>query len=165
VANVLYFPNLRAAGEAIKNATGTVVTDAGAVDHACLDTFVRNDALNPLFVSSGVSTANILAQDIHNATVTNINASGGAYVVFGAGITIPAGTTFVQISSTCGQPLEVTFAANIGAAAASTKKVYLVQGGAPGTLAFIPGVDNLIFIKSLSLTAITSGYVAVNFIG
>jgi hypothetical protein len=161
----LYFPNLKAAG-ARPTSTGTVVTDAGAVDHSCLDVFARNDAANPLFTSSvSAGTDNILAQDIHDAAAANINAVGGAFVAFGSGITIPAGTKRVQISSTLGEPVAVSFAANVGAAVASAKKVFMVQGGAPGTIDFIPGTENLIFIRSLSATAINDGYVAINFMG
>jgi len=115
-------------------------------------------------LASFFSTA-ILAQDIHNAASTNINANGGAFVAFGSALTIPAGTKEVQISSNLGEPVQVSFAANLGAAAASASQVYLVQGGAPGRVPFIPGANNLVFIRSLSATAITDGYIAINFYG
>jgi len=44
-------------------------------------------------------------------------------------------------------------------------QVYLVPGGAPGKLEFIPGSSNLAFIRSLSANSITDGYVTLNFIG
>lgn len=162
---ILHFPNLKAAN-ARSNSTGTQVTADDASIHNCLDVFARNDGDNPLFVSgTTVSTANILAQDIHDASATQVNDSAAAYVAFGAGITIPAGTQYVQISSTMGEPIEISFAANLGAAGASTKKVYLVPGGAPGKLEFIPATENLAFIRSLSAIDITEGYVTMNFIG
>ncbi len=164
MSNVLYFPNLKAAGER-PTSTGTVVTDAALEDHSCLDVFARNDVANPLFTTPAAGTDNILGQDIHDASAVAVNGSAGAYVALGAAVTIPAGTKRVQISSTMGEPISISFAANVGAAAASTKRVNLVQGGAPGTLDFIPGVDNKAFIRSLSATGVTDGYVALNFIG
>ncbi len=110
-------------------------------------------------------SSNILAQDIHNAATTQINDNAAAFVAFGSAITIPAGTKEVQISSNLGEPVEVSFAANVGAAAASTLKVFLVQGGAPGRVPFIPGTSNLAFIRSLSTIDITDGYIAMNFYG
>jgi hypothetical protein len=163
MADVLHFPNLKAAN-ARANATGTGVTDFGGADKVCLDVFARNDSSNPLYIS-GSSTFNIVGQDFHDASSANINAVGGAYVALGAGVTIPAGTKYVQISSTCGEPLDIAFAANLAGAAASVKKVNIVQGGAPGKLEFIPSTDNKAFIRSLSANAITDGYVAINFIG
>ena len=164
MSNVLYFPNLRAIGEK-PTATGTDVTDAALVDHSCLDVFVRNDSTNPIFATTSESQKNILGQDIHDAATTGVNGSAGAYVAFGAAVTIPATTKKVQISSTMGEPLEISFADVLANAGASVKKVYLVQGGAPGTIDFSPGTSNKVFIKSLSTTAISEGYVTVNFIG
>lgn len=163
MSNVIYFPNLKASGFR-PTATGTQVTDAALEDHACMDVFARNDASNPLFVS-GASVATILAQDIHSAAATTVNGSAGAYVALGAAVTIPAGTKSVQISSTMGEPVEISFAANSGAAAASVAKAYLVAGGAPGKLDLIPGANNKAFIKSLSTTSITDGYVTLIFMG
>lgn len=109
---------------------------------------------------------NILAQDIHDATATNINANGGAFVAFGSAITIPASAKSIYLSSNLGEPVQVSLAANVGAAAASTQQVYLVQGGNPG--ASIPvtiGAGNKLFIRSLSATAITDGFITVNVVG
>lgn len=164
MSNVLYFPNMHQLGQK-PTSTGVQVTAADATVHACLDVFARNDASNPLITSPAATTANLLSRDIHDASTANINASGGAYVAFGTAITIPAGTFKVQISSTMGEPVEISFASAIGTAAASTKKVFIVEGGAPGTLDFIPGANNKIFVKSLSLNAIASGYIAINFMG
>jgi hypothetical protein len=161
---ILHFPNLKAQNERA-NHTGTLVDDDQAVEHVCLDVFARNDSANPLFVSAAVSTANILGQDFHDAADTNVNDTGGAYVALGGGVTIPAGTDFVQVSSTMGEPIEISFAADLASAGASTKKIYLVPGGAPGKLEFIPGSDNKAFIRSLSANSITEGYVTLNFLG
>jgi hypothetical protein len=163
MGQVLHFPNLKVSNER-SNATGTKVTDASAVDHACLDVFARNDASNPLYVSAGAGF-NLLGQDIHDASSANINDSGGAYVALGAGTTVPAGTDYVQVSSTLGEPVVISFAANLAGAAASVLKIYLVPGGAPGKMDFVPGSSNKAFIKSLSANAITEGYVTLNFIG
>lgn len=162
---VIHFPNLKALDQRA-NSTGTQVTADDATVHNCLDVFARNDVDNPLYVTGGTSSsANLLAHDFHDASATQVNDSGGAYVAFGAGITIPAGVQLVQISSTMGEPVEISFAANLGAAGASTKKVYLVPGGAPGKLEFIPETENLAFIRSLSANDITEGYVTMNFVG
>lgn len=163
MADVLFFPNLKRSNERAA-ATGTSVTAADASVHACLDTFVRNDASNPIYTSA-TSTLNILGQEIHDAATTGINGSAGAYVAFGAAATIPAGTKYVQISSTCGEPLQVAFGADATAAATSAKKAYLVPGGAPGKLEFIPATENKAFIRSLSTTAIAEGYVTLIFLG
>lgn len=165
MGQVLFFPNLKDSDQRA-NATGTTVTDAAIVDHTCLDVFARNDSSNPLYVTgSSTSTFNILKQDIHDASASSINGSGGAYKAFGSAITIPAGTKYVQISSTCGEPIEVAFGADATAAATSAKKAYLVEGGAPGKLEFIPATENKAFIRSLSTNAISSGYVTLIFLG
>lgn len=164
MSNVIYFPNLKTA-DVSPIGTGTQVTAADASVHACLDVFARNDVTNPLFTSPVASTATILLQDIHDASATSVNGSAGAYKAFGAAITVPAGTTKVQLSSTMGEPVEISFASAIGTAGASTKKVFLVPGGAPGYLEFVPGASNKIFIKSLSTTVITDGYICINLTG
>lgn len=112
-----------------------------------------------------VFPTNLLANDIHDATAAPINGSGGAFIAFGSGITIPAGTKAVQCSSNLGQPVQISFAVNLAGAAASTQKIYLVAGGAPGTLPFIPGSNNLAFIRSLSATGVSAQYITLNFIG
>lgn len=163
MSNVLYFPNLKTLGVSPVS-TGASVTAADASVHACLDVFPRNtaaDALNVTFAS----TANLLARDIHDATAAPINGSAGAYIAFGTGITIPAGVREVQVSSNLGEPVEISFAANVGAATASTKKIFMVPGGAPGTLKFVPSTENKMFIRSLSTTAIASSYITANFMG
>lgn len=164
MGQVLHFPNLKAANQRA-NSTGTQVTDDQAEVHNCLDVFARNDAANPLFISGGASTLNLLARDVHDASAANVNGSAGAYIAFGNGITIPAGTEYVQISSTMGEPIEISFSANLAGAGASTKKVYLVPGGAPGKLEFIPATENQAFIRSLSTNSVTEGYVTINFTG
>lgn len=165
MADVLYFPNLKASTQKA-NATGTALTDDQAVDRVCLDVFSRNDAANPLFVTGVAgSTFNILGQDIHDASSDNIDVAGGSYVAFGGAVTIPSGTKYVQISSTLGEPVEIAFGADATAAASSVKKAYLVEGGAPGKLEFIPATENKVFIRSLSANAIDSGYVTLIFLG
>lgn len=109
--------------------------------------------------------SNIVAQDIHNAASVNINGSAGAWVAFGAAITIPANTKMVQISSNLGQPVAVSFAPNLGAAGTTATQINMVAGGAPGKAPFIPGANNKIFIRSLSVTAISAQYITVNFYG
>lgn len=163
MSNVLYFPNLKSAGNKAVS-TGTEFTDAGSVVHTCLDVAIYQKA-GEAIATTFASTQTILLQDFHDASTANINAVGGAFVAFGSGVTIPSGTKYVQISSTCGEPIQIAFAANLGGAAASTAKVYLVPGGAPGILAFIPATNNLAFVKSLSSTALTDGYITMNFIG
>lgn len=163
MGQVIFFPNMKDLDQRA-NATGTAVTAADATVHACLDVFARNDASNPLYTSAA-STLNILDQDIHDAAGAPINGSAGAYIAFGTAITIPAGTELVQISSTLGEPVEIAFGADATAAATSAKKVYLVPGGSPGKLEFIPATENKAFIRSLSTTAISDGYVTLNFLG
>lgn len=57
MGNPIYFPNLKHLTTSKSLATGTTVTDAAALDHQCLDTFVRNDASNPLQITGTVVTA------------------------------------------------------------------------------------------------------------
>jgi hypothetical protein len=155
----VYFANLK------KAITGALVTDASAVIHRCADVFARNDSSNPLFVTlSGGFTLQNLA-DIHDAASVNINAVSGAYKALGAAITIPAGTDFIQVSSTLDEPCEIVFAANIGTIGAGSPRLYLVPGGAPGKLDFIPSTNNKAFVRSLSANPISSGYLALNCIG
>lgn len=113
-----------------------------------------------------VLPTDLVAQDIHDASAATINGSGGAFVAFGAGITIPAGAKGIQISSNLGEPVQVSLAANSGAASASAQKVYLVPGGSPGAIIpFILGAGNKLFIRSLSANTITSSYITANIVG
>lgn len=163
MSNVIYFPNLRAAGNRAVN-TGTEITDQATVDHTCLDIAVYQKSGETLSVLQ-TATESILLQDIHDAASVAINDVSGAFVNFGAAVTIPALTKFVQISSTCGEPIQISFSANLAGAAASTSQVYMVPGGSPGVLQFIPGANNKVFIRSLSASGLTDGYVTINFMG
>lgn len=120
-------------------------------------------------ISSGVQEAleavfatNILRRTIHDASAVAIQGSGGSFVAFGDGAAVGVTGKMVVVSSTIGQPLQISAAANAGAAAASTKRFYINQGEGPTTFPFQLAAGDLLWIRSLSSTGATGGYVTLN---
>jgi hypothetical protein len=76
MSSTIYLPNLKAEGERAV-LTGTKVTDAALKDHSCIDTYVYNDALNPIHVtgSSGDITfkKDGVSVNVNEDTITPAN--------------------------------------------------------------------------------------------
>lgn len=154
--NVIYFPNLRSAGSKPVS-TGTMVTDAAAVQHSCLDTFIRNDNANPIFTS--VAGQDIKDGILHDASSANID---GTYQALGGSGVIPANTKKIFISSNLGAPISLGIG---GTAGTIVKTVVLVPGQGGTALDYIYTAGQKIWIKTLDGSTLNSSYIAVNFTG
>lgn len=161
MSNVLYFPNLRAAGDR-PTATGTVVTDASTVDKTCLDVFARNDAVNPLYVSTSAGT--VVETRFHDCSSTQINGSAGAFVEIETAAALTHTITQMMVNCTFGEPIRIRKAAT-ALAAASASDIALLNQGQSATFDVSLSSGDKLWVKSASTTAVTTGYLTLNLKG
>jgi hypothetical protein len=170
MGDVIHFPNLKAAN--LRSvATGTQITDASAANHACLDVFARNDAINPLYVS-GVSGIRVRETRFHDAAGVNINDVSGAFVEIGtdpataaaAPAAIANTTSKLIISSTIGEPLCIRLGANAGAAALASD-LCIINRGQSVEIDVALIATNQLWIRSLTSVAVTDGILTMNLCG
>jgi hypothetical protein len=76
--------------------------------------------------------------------------------------TIPAGTKQIQVSSTVGKPLQLGIGANAGAAVA---KWNLVAGGGPVTFPIQFTAADILCVRTLDGSTVSTGAFVVNFLG
>lgn len=76
MSSTIYLPNLKAEGERAV-LTGTKVTDAALKDHSCIDTYVYNDALNPIHVTGSAGDITFkkdgVSVNVNEDTITPAN--------------------------------------------------------------------------------------------
>lgn len=161
MSNVLYFPNIRSEGGR-PTATGTQVTDAAASTKICLDTFVRNDNSNPIFISS--STKTVLETRFHDCSSTTINAVGGAFVEIATAAALANTIKLMKVACTFGEPISIRKAANAGAAATASDIALLNQGQSDDFEVSLVAGDRL-WVRSRTSSNITSGYLTINLLG
>lgn len=101
----------------------------------------------------------------HDAAVTNINDSGGAYVEVG-GTTVLANTIIgVHVTTTIGEPLQfaTTSAANCSSGISTLFKVN--RGEGPLVLGVAIPTGNRLCVRSLTSSSVTSGEIVLNLAG
>lgn len=149
MGDVLYIPNLK------KSVTGTVVGSAN-----CADVFPRNDALNPLFVSSvaatGLDVVDFLDTPIVDATT--INGSAGAFVQVVA--SLAAAVTKIQVMDTSGAFMGVF----VGPAAGEVLK-FIYGPGSDSSLDVSIPAGSRVSLRSMEAAAPTAGFIAIQFLG
>lgn len=98
----------------------------------------------------------------HYAASQNINGSAGAWVALGSGAAVTVSVKQVQYSSTLGEPVEI----GSGSGAASVTQRFIInQGGGPELMNQLFSSGTLLWVRSLSTSAISSGYLTVNLVG
>lgn len=168
MSSVLYYPNLRAAGQK-PTSTGTTVTDVNGDERACLDIFARSSIAEPLLVSGvGFAAGSIREARFHDTSVTNINGSAGAFIQVGTGayaaLAVSNVIANIKVNAAFGEPLVFRLGANAGAAAAAADLFLLNMGAAADFPAILAPGDRL-WVRSLSANAVTSGYLILNLVG
>lgn len=113
----------------------------------------------PVSVQGGLD---VKKAEIHDISATNINASGGAFVALGSGAALGSIIQKLQLSYTAGEPLEFGVGASAGAA---TRKWVANQGEGPMLLDILLAAADKVWVRSLSLNAVSSGYITTNFLG
>ncbi len=109
-----------------------------------------------------IAGGDIKENRFHYAASQNINGSAGAWVALGSGAAIASTIKQIQYSSTLGLPVEIGVGANAGA---SVQKFVINQGGGPVVITDAQNVGDKLWIRSLSTSAITSGYLTVSLVG
>lgn len=155
MGNPLRFNNLKA-----------ILTGTSVGSRYAADVFVRNDSANPIPVQ-GVSGVQTLETRIHDCSAAGINNNAGAFVQIGAPTPADIANTIskVQISSNVGEPLCFRIGADATAAASAENKFIVNQGEGPTTVDVSLASGDKLWVRSLTSTAISSGYITLNLIG
>ncbi len=135
-----------------QNATGTEIGSKNALD-------VNIANASPVPVTQG---GDVLVTEFHNISSVNINGSAGAFVALGSGSALASDIVQIQVSYTAGQPLEFGIGASAGAA---VRKFIINQGEGPTTLSVALSSGERLWVRSLSATGVTGGYITMNLIG
>lgn len=107
----------------------------------------------------------IVVAEFHDMTANNINGSGGAFVAFGSGAPLSADVSRLEATYTAGEPLCFRVAASAGAAASAPNRFIFNQGDGPVILKVALKLGELLWVRSLSTSAVTGGYIAANLSG
>lgn len=115
----------------------------------------------------GVSGLQVLETRFHDMSSVTINDSAGLFVEIGtpAGAAIASTIQRLQLSYTAGEPLCFRIGANAAAAAANPNKFIINQGEGPTTLDISLLAGDRLWVRSLSATAVNTGYITLNLIG
>lgn len=130
----------------LPSSSGTSPSDITAAIEAALAAFFSTDTIGVKF---------------HNAVTNNITPAFAEVAGAGNG-TIPAGTKQIQISSIVGKPIQLGFGANAGAAVAW---VNLVAGGGPITMPIQFTAADIICVRTLDGSTVSTNYFVLNFLG
>ena len=122
----------------------------------------RETKLRTYNVGASGSAVDVLKAEFHNMTSVNINGSAGAFVAVGSGAAIGFSIQKIQLSYTSGEPLEFGIGASAGAA---VRKFIVNQGDGPVALDLVLATTDKLWVKSLSATSVTSGYLTLNLMG
>lgn len=112
-----------------------------------------------------VVATNILGGAMHEAAVTDIKASSGAFVAIGAGAAVPTGTKRIRVHSTIAIPLDIRKGANAGAAAAASVLFYLGRGESAFDAVYEFTAADKIWVRSVNAEVAASGELSVTFLG
>lgn len=133
------------------------------------DAFYPKQGIGSSDITVGVEAAlrdvfstDVKTTEFHNITSANINGSAGAFVALGSGAALGYTIKSLQISYTAGEPLQFGVGASAGAA---VKKWIINQGDGPVNLIISLSATDKLWVKSLSTTAVSAGYITVNFMG
>jgi hypothetical protein len=120
-------------------------------------TIATDQTALPVIVSGDIKETRF-----HDAALVNINGSAGAWVALGSGAAITVTVKQIQFSSTIGDPLEI----GVGSAAGNAVQKFIInQGGGPVVIADTQASGDKLWIRSLSSSATTSGYLTLNLVG
>lgn len=144
----------------MKTWTGRDLTVAAGTPIHAADVFVANTALTPIPIQA--VSLNVLETRLQSMAAVAINGSSGAWVELGGALVLANVISRIQITLTAGQPLEIGIGAN---SAAVTRRFIINQGEGPLTLdcAFAAGAQ--LWVRSLSSTGVTTGYITLNLMG
>ena len=100
---------------------------------------------------------------LNSAAITDtINNNAGAWVEFGGAVALASNILELAISFNVGEPLEIGVGPNAGAV---TRVAVSNQGEGPTKLGCTLLSGQFVWIRSLSTTAVTSGYLTMNLLG
>lgn len=111
-----------------------------------------------------VLATNVVGTRFHSMASANINANAGVFVELETAGTLSASKR-IRISYTSGQPLQFRKGADATAAAAADDLFVVNQGEDSFDIPVQFSAGERIWVRSLSSTSVTSGYITANFLG
>lgn len=110
-------------------------------------------------VTATVTAVVVKETRFHDASIVTINSSAGAWVNLGGSTPLANNISKFSISANIAQPTEI----GVGPSAGSVSRILLAnQGEGPSNFGVNLLIGNILWIKSLTNTAVSSGYITVN---
>lgn len=159
MANVIFFPNLKAA-DSRANQTGTVIS--GKV---CADVNIANTSAIP------VSQASYDWKEYRfmDQAVSQINASGGAFVEIGdtnhAAANVANDILEVRVNWNGGAAIVISTGADATAAASQANWIGVVGAGQTTAFSAVLASGDKLWVRALQNAAITAGELTINLMG
>lgn len=149
MANPIYLPNLKSAGSRA-TVTGTVIGQK-----ECLDVNIANS------ISTSAVSLSYIEHRFHDASATNINASGGAWIQLEAAADISTAIAEMRINWNGGSALLI----GKGASAGAVTVIDAVGAGQTEGVGVALVAGDKVWVRALQNAAITAGELLVKFLG
>lgn len=130
------------------------------VNGGIIGAIVAGLAASPALVS------NVVGTKYHDMSSVGINNNAGAFVEVRATGALASAVRQVELSYTAGEPLAFRAAADATAAGAQSSDLFVInQGDGLQSLNVQIAAGLKLFVRSLSATAVATGYITINFLG
>jgi hypothetical protein len=117
-------------------------------------------------ITASETLRTVVSTKFHDISSVNINANSGAFVEVRAVGALPSDVTRINMSYTAAQPLQFRAAADAAAAAALSSDLFVAnQGDTIQDMSLQISAGAKLWVRSLSATAVTSGYITMNLLG
>ena len=144
----------------MKTWTGRDLTVSPSSPIHAADVFIANSGSFPIPITAAPYT--VLETRLQDMAAVGINGSAGAWVELGGAAVLANAIAKIQLSYTAGQPLEIGTGATAGSV---TRRFIINQGEGPLNLDLQLTAGSQLWVRSLSTTGVTSGYITLNLIG
>lgn len=155
MSTVIYFPNLKASGDR-PTLTGTMVGTK-----ACMDVNVANSVAIPVALTS----FSYKEHRFHDVSLTNINASAGAFIEVVTAAAIANTITEMRVNWNGGAAFIISTGADATAAALSTNIIAAVGQGQTFAIGVSLASGDKVWVRAMENAAITDGQLTLMFLG
>lgn len=107
----------------------------------------------------------VVHTEVHDCSSVNIQGSAGAFVALGTGAAMPQEIRSLRLSASFGNPFTIRVAADASGAASAANRIVVNRGEDTFEITIKLASGEKLWVRSLTSTAVTSGFLTVNFVG
>lgn len=107
----------------------------------------------------------VVHTEVHDCSLVNIQGSAGVFVAIGSGAAMPQEIRSLRLSASFGTPFTIRVAADATAAASASNKIVVNRGEDTFEVTIKLNSGDKLWVRSLTTTAATSGFLTLNFMG